>query len=384
MTNLFNEGVDMSTLGVDEISSLINNLSTKIDNKTKKENDKEGFIEVWTKQLMFEMTDKGSTDIILELNKKVKKSWTEVKTDEKKCINDCKNCKYLNHKNKTAQTCKKYGNKSMRKAILLNGFDCDYTLMAHIANGLEDLNKLVLSGKLLDDIELDTNDKLEGIPTLNMPNIFTQITFKKLVAKNPQLLELPVVALLNAYFGKYTMCKNCQYCDGLCYNNKFLVKSNIKAINELKNLVAYILKKEELEEKINNSIGNSRLFRIHGNGEFHSVENLEFWIKIAKNNKKVIFYTYTKAYDLIENYLASGKKLPSNLIINVSMVEGQQTDLNKKYPLLMKNNKFIIILDKELSNDKKATICGGKCLKCDKGCHAKLRTENKNIYVVVH
>lgn len=376
--------IDMSTLGIDEISSLINDLSSMVDDKSKRESEKEGFVEVWTKQLMLENPNGGTLDIISELNKKIKNSWTEVKTDENKCINDCKNCKYLNHKNPTAQTCKKYGNKSMRKAILLNGFDCDYTLMAHIANGIEKLNDLVLNGNLLGDVELDTNDKLEGIPTLNMPNILTQITFKKLVAKNPQLLELPTVALLNAYFEKHAMCRNCQYCDGLCYNNKFLVKSSTKAINELKNLVAYILKKEELIEKINDSIGNSRLFRIHGNGEFHSLENLEFWIKIAKNNKKVTFYTYTKSYDLVEKYLNSSKKLPTNLIINVSMVEGQQSELTKKYPLIMQGNKFAIILDKELTTDKKATICGGRCLKCDKGCHTKLKSENKNIYVVVH
>lgn len=384
MTNLFNQTIDLSSMGLDEISSLINDLSAMVEDKAKKDKEKEGFIEVWTKQLLLEKPNASTKDIMLELNQKTKKSWSEVKTDENKCINNCSKCKYLNHRNATAQTCKKYGNKSMRKAILLNGFDCDYTLMAHIANGIHDLNKLVLEGKLLQDIELDTNDKLEGIPTLNMPNIFTQITFKKLVAKNPQLLELPVVALLNTYFDKYAMCRNCQYCDGLCYNNKFLVKSSTKALNELKNLVAYILKKDELFEKINDSIGNSRLFRIHGNGEFHSMENLEFWIKIAKANKKVVFYTYTKSYDLLESYLASGKKLPSNLIINISMVEGQQAELTEKYPLIMQNNKFVIILDKELTTDKKATVCGGKCLKCDKGCHTKLKTENKNIYVVVH
>ena len=126
------------------------------------------------------------------------------------------------------------------------------------------------------------------------------------------------------------------------------------------------------------------MFRIHGNGEFHSKESLEFWLEVAKENKGVTFYTYTKSYDIVSDYLKDGNKLPKNFILNISMVDGQQEEIDNKYPLLSDFNKFVIILSKDMNTNKKATVCGGACLQCEKGCHVKLKGKNKIIYVVVH
>ena len=66
------------------------------------------------------------------------------------------------------------------------------------------------------------------------------------------------------------------------------------------------------------------------------------------------------------------------------MVDGQQEEINNKYPLLSDFNKFVIILSKDMNTNKKATVCGSACLQCQKGCHVRLKGKNKIIYVVVH
>ena len=60
--------------------------------------------------------------------------------------------------------------------------------------------------------------------------------------------------------------------------------------------------------------------RIHDSGDFYSVEYLNKWIQIAKDNKSVIFYAYTKSI----KFFINGLKLPKNLKIIFS--EGSKTD----------------------------------------------------------
>lgn len=60
--------------------------------------------------------------------------------------------------------------------------------------------------------------------------------------------------------------------------------------------------------------------RIHDSGDFYSVEYLNKWLEIAKQNKDVIFYAYTKSI----KFFINGLKLPKNLKIIFS--EGSKTD----------------------------------------------------------
>lgn len=361
------------------INSIIKEVKTEVKEEAKKNNN----IEVWTAKAQLENPTFNTKEIMTIVNQKALESFTTPNINMKKCIEDCNNCKYLNHPKKDSRTCWKYGNISLKRANDKE-YNVKTTLQAHLSEGLKELNDEVLNGSFMDEVNLSTNEKLEGIPTLNMPNIFLQVQFMQFVENNKEFLDLPVVSLLYTYFKKYAMCRNCQYCNGLCYNNKLLNQYKDKCIKELRNLLAYILRREELKKRIKSQIGNCRLFRIHGNGEFHSKESLEFWIEIAKENKGVTFYTYTKSYDIVSDYLKEGNKLPNNFILNISMVDGQQEEIDNKYPLLSDFNKFVIILSKDMNTNKKATVCGGACLQCQKGCHVRLKGKNKIIYVVVH
>jgi len=60
--------------------------------------------------------------------------------------------------------------------------------------------------------------------------------------------------------------------------------------------------------------------RIHDSGDFYSIKYLNKWIEIARQNKDVIFYAYTKSI----KFFINGLKLPKNLKIIFS--EGSKID----------------------------------------------------------
>jgi hypothetical protein len=60
--------------------------------------------------------------------------------------------------------------------------------------------------------------------------------------------------------------------------------------------------------------------RIHDSGDFYSIAYLNKWVTIAKDNKEVIFYAYTKSI----KFFVDGLALPKNLKIIFS--EGSKND----------------------------------------------------------
>lgn len=275
----------------------------------------------------------------------------------------------------------KVGDKSamVNKALEL-GFKVPNTTGSAIALGLEKLESEFQNGILLDKINLNSNDKLNGIPTISFPNIAVQSTFMNLVKLNPELNKLESVRILMDYFKEYAVCKNCEVCCGLCYNNKFEYGKPAKAISELRTLLAYITEPQKLQAKILKTSKWFNTFRINANGEIHSKEMLMFWINIAKQKKNTVFFTYTKSFEIFEEYLEN-KNLPKNLVVNMSLVDGQQEKLAEKFPNLYARNKFVIVDEVPV---KAKNICCGDCSECVGYCMENLRKTNNTIYVAYH
>ena len=59
--------------------------------------------------------------------------------------------------------------------------------------------------------------------------------------------------------------------------------------------------------------------RVHSSGDYYSPEYLKKWLKIAKNNPNIIFYSYTKSIPLVNKV-----NLPKNYIMIYS--EGSKVD----------------------------------------------------------
>lgn len=122
------------------------------------------------------------------------------------------------------------------------------------------------------------------------------------------------------------VCPFAKDCVKYCYAQKgnYRYPSVKKGLNNRYELS----KKEEFVTIMNANILLERPthVRIHDSGDFYSVDYLNKWVQIAKDNKEVIFYAYTKSIPFFKTTKEMNTTflLPKNLIIIFS--EGSKKD----------------------------------------------------------
>ena len=120
--------------------------------------------------------------------------------------------------------------------------------------------------------------------------------------------------------GKIT-CPFAKECIKYCYAQKGNY-TRFPMIQQLMEKKYELSKTENFINLINEEIQKkkAKYIRIHDSGDFYSIKYLKKWVQIAKDNKEVIFYAYTKSI----KFFINGLKLPKNLKIIFS--EGSKTD----------------------------------------------------------
>jgi hypothetical protein len=141
---------------------------------------------------------------------------------------------------------------------------------------------------------------------------------KTSIANNKRVLNFSLPAY-KTESGK-TVCPFAKDCIKYCYAQKgnYRYPSVKKGLNKRYELS----KTKNFVPMMNATITLERPthVRIHDSGDFYSIEYLNKWLEIAKQNKDVIFYAYTKSI----KFFINGLKLPENLKIIFS--EGSKTD----------------------------------------------------------
>ena len=239
----------------------------------------------------------------------------------------------------------------VRKALDA-GFKVENSIQANIVNNIEGLKKA--------NITISGNQKTGEIPCINLPNIQVQKDFIQVVKNNMQLLEMEEVKTLYNYMLCNPMCVNCSSCKEACYNNQAYRQYPTKAIADLRTLYNLIKSPLETVGTIAQRTRNLRVVRLNGSGEIHNKAILGNYIKLAKLNPLTIYYTYTKNYKLLE-----GKKLPKNLIINISQFGNMSIDMTK---YTKNTNVFKTVTQKEFDatvEDKKVKKCINDCSNCN-------------------
>lgn len=251
---------------------------------------------------------------------------------------------------------------SMEKALKA-GFEVKNPCQAHMVNNFDKLFN--------DKFYMKENNKTDRIPVFNLPNIKIQRDILQLIKNNPHIYDLVPVdqkerfeEFVN-YLKNNKMCVNCQTCKETCYNNKAYTQYPTKALCDLRQLYRVIEKPHAVAGEIVQNTINTKNARLNGSGEIHNEFILDFYKKVAKMNKDTKYYTYTKNYDLI-----LGRKLPSNLIINLSdygtghLIEERKDKIQKNqniFKAVTPEELEVIKADKELSKN----ICWGEsCSTC--------------------
>ena len=152
------------------------------------------------------------------------------------------------------------------------------------------------------------------------------------VGNIPQFNTLPGDEALKLSSGqvltnvKGTCAGCCSDCKHSCYAVKCCMYHHNSIIPAwAKNTVIMRSDPEKVRREINEFCAKNavKYFRYHTSGEIESQEQLKLYCDICKDNDDVIFYVYTKRFDLLNEYFVKkGNSLPENFIINLSEWHG--------------------------------------------------------------
>ena len=183
--------------------------------------------------------------------------------------------------------------------------------------------------------------------------------------------NIKIGRVLNVSLPPVVTCSNCGECQKLCYD--------IKACNQYPNTVVdararnlAILKKnrneyfDRIEGKIRRRRAN-KYFRWHVAGDIVDYDYFCRMVEVAKNHPDFIFWTYTKAYGTVNEYVKRNGRdaIPANFSIMFSEWRGMPMDNPYGFPEFK-----VVFKDEEEPN---GFYCPGNCDICKaihRGCLA--------------
>jgi hypothetical protein len=111
--------------------------------------------------------------------------------------------------------------------------------------------------------------------------------------------------------------------------------------------------------EIEASIMMSRFFRYHVSGDIPDREYFMHMVDIALRNQHCQMLCFTKKYNIINEFLDSGKELPRNLHIIMSAWRGLKTENPYELP-----EAHVAYSDGTTTACEDAKKCGGNCSEC--------------------
>lgn len=110
----------------------------------------------------------------------------------------------------------------------------------------------------------------------------------------------------------------------------------------------------------------SRFFRFHVSGDIPDKDYLTHMISIAERNSHCEILCFTKRYELVNEHLDSGGKVPQNLHFIFSKWRGTEMPNPHNLP-----EAHVRYRDGTTTASNNAKECGGNCAECaitDEGC----------------
>ena len=140
---------------------------------------------------------------------------------------------------------------------------------------------------------------------------------------------------------KGTCGKHCAQCKNDCYAVRYIkMHHNSCVVPYAGNTIIMRNEPDKLRKEIKEYCDKNivKYFRFHTSGELESLEQFRNYCNICDNNPDVVFYIYTKAFEILEKYLEKYEEFPNNLVVNLSDWNGEVMQVSNK--LLGRCNVF--------------------------------------------
>lgn len=161
-------------------------------------------------------------------------------------------------------------------------------------------------------------------------------------------------------------CRNDCECNNKCYAKKLeRLRPSVRNAY-LHNFEVLSTEPEIYWREVEASVMMARFFRYHVSGDIPDGDYLVRMCEIARKNQHCEMLCFTKKYDIVNNYLNSGRDIPDNLHIIFSIWRGLECD----NPYLLPE-AHVRYRDKTTTASHEAKECGGNCSNCamtDAGC----------------
>ena len=160
-------------------------------------------------------------------------------------------------------------------------------------------------------------------------------------------------------------CGNCKACSGYCYDIKACLQySNVMHARAVNTVMANYAR-DEYFGQIDAAISRRRknkYFRWHVAGDILDMDYFKRMVYIARKHPDFTFWTYTKMYSIVNDWIYVHGRLPFNLHVMFSRWEGMDMDNPHNLP------EFRVRME-GMSEDPFITLhkCPGNCDACKVG-----------------
>lgn len=176
----------------------------------------------------------------------------------------------------------------------------------------------------------------------------------KISAGNAKLGSIPSVSLPSG-----TTCRRDCECYHKCYAKRLeCLRPNVK--QAYRHNYELLQKSPEVYwREVEASIMMSRFFRFHVSGDIPDNVYFAHMVEIAERNSHCEILCFTKKYDIVNEYLEFGGKIPKNLHIVLSGWVGLKMDNPYLLPEAHVRYKYGTTTAKPTAKE-----CGGNCTEC--------------------
>jgi hypothetical protein len=170
-------------------------------------------------------------------------------------------------------------------------------------------------------------------------------------------------AIMNISLPPVVTCSNCGSCCKYCYAVKSYNRFTGTAASWNANYLYFLTDPVGYFDDISDAVKLQRFFRWHVSGDIVNSRYLAGMIQVARENPKVEFLAFTKAYQIVNAAIAAGAVIPANLHLLFSAAPG--VDMPNPYRL---PECHISFADPALNTYKGGAEyihhCGGNCTEC--------------------